>query len=37
MGLMRGLCRHIATAHWPSMTPEQVEDMIQLMPGEVAA
>lgn len=37
VGLLRGLCRHIATAHWPSMTPEQVEDMVQLMPGEVAA
>ncbi|MEA3250161.1 MAG: hypothetical protein U9Q35_01055 [Pseudomonadota bacterium] len=34
--MVRGLCRHIATRYWPTLTPEQVEEMTRVMPGEAA-
>ncbi|MBW5800659.1 hypothetical protein [Halomonas elongata] len=34
--LMRALCRFIASEYWPHLEPEQVEEMIELMPTEAA-
>lgn len=35
--LMRNLCRYIAETYWPQCTPEQVEQMVDLMPLEETA
>lgn len=32
-----GLCRHVAQTYWPEMTPEQVEEMAEMMPTEEVA
>jgi len=34
--LVRSLCRFIAERYWPQCTAEEVEAMVDLMPGEVA-
>lgn len=30
----RGICRHISARYWPSMTPEQIEQMADMMVSE---
>ncbi|MHB0775408.1 hypothetical protein [Halomonas sp. WWR20] len=32
----RGICRHICERYWPSESQETIEEMIRLMPREVA-
>ena len=32
--VFRGMCRHLAKHYWPDLTPEQVEEMAELMEGE---
>lgn len=31
--LVRRICDHISKTYWPQCTPEQIEDMIKVMPG----
>lgn len=31
---IKGICRYIAKQYWPSQTPEQIEEMSELMPEE---
>lgn len=32
--MVRGISTHIATTYWPQCTPEEIEEMIDLMPEE---
>jgi hypothetical protein len=32
----RGLARHVAETYWPDLSPEEIEQMAEVMPGEVA-
>lgn len=34
--LFLGICRHIVARYWPQSSPEEIDAMIQVMPGEVA-
>lgn len=31
--MMRAICEHIVATYWPQCTPEEVEEMIKVMPG----
>jgi len=32
--VVAGFCRHIASQYWPTLSPEQIEDMASVMVGE---
>lgn len=32
----RGICQHLIAAYWPNLDEEQIDEMIQMMPAEVA-
>ncbi len=32
----RGICQHLIATYWPTLDEEQIEEMIQMMPAEVA-
>lgn len=34
--LMRAFSRHVSETYWPSLSPEQIEDMTSVMVGEAA-
>jgi hypothetical protein len=31
---VKGICRYIADEYWPDMTPEQVQEMAEVMPDD---
>lgn len=32
----RGICQHLIATYWPNLDEEQIDEMIQMMPAEVA-